>query len=92
MSQPSDLSDIAVVIPVLNQLSFTKNCLASLNEAGLADAQIIIVNNGSTDGTREFLDSQTKPSHHSQRRQSRLRRRLDPGLQSFRRHMDRGHE
>jgi N-acetylglucosaminyl-diphospho-decaprenol L-rhamnosyltransferase len=56
-SQPVYLSDIAVVIPVLNQLSFTKNCLDSLNQAGLADAQIIIVNNGSTDGTREFLSS-----------------------------------
>jgi GT2 family glycosyltransferase len=56
-SQPVDLSDIAVVIPVLNQLSFTKNCLDSLNQAGLPDAQIIIVNNGSTDGTREFLAS-----------------------------------
>ncbi len=57
MSPPLDIADIAVVIPVFNQLHFTQNCVDSLNRAGVADSQIIIVNNGSTDGTREFLDT-----------------------------------
>lgn len=57
MSQPSDIADLAVVIPVFNQLHFTRQCLETLNHAGVADAQIIVVNNGSTDGTREFLDA-----------------------------------
>lgn len=57
MSQSSDIADIAVVIPVFNQLHFTQNCVDSLNRAGVADSQIIIVNNGSTDGTKEFLAS-----------------------------------
>lgn len=53
MSQPSDISDIAIVIPVFNQLHYTRQCVESLNHADIADAQITIVNNGSTDGTRE---------------------------------------
>lgn len=60
MSQPFNIGDIAITIPVLNQLSFTQNCLDSLNRAGVADAQITVVNNGSTDGTRQFLDSRPK--------------------------------
>jgi GT2 family glycosyltransferase len=52
MSQPTD---ITVVIPVFNQLHYTSQCVDSLNRAGVADAQIIIVNNGSTDGTQKFL-------------------------------------
>ena len=57
MSQPSDIADIAVVIPVFNQLHYTRQCLETLNRAGFAHAQIIVVNNGSNDGTKEFLDA-----------------------------------
>ncbi len=49
--------DITIVIPVFNQLAYTTNCLHSLNAAGIADSQIVIVNNASTDGTAEFLAS-----------------------------------
>jgi GT2 family glycosyltransferase len=48
------LADITIVIPVFSQLRYTRNCLASLIHAGVADAQIII-NNGSTDGTVKYL-------------------------------------
>ena len=51
---PSRL-DITITIPVFNQLHFTKQCVDSLNQAGIADDQIVIVNNASTDGTAEFL-------------------------------------
>ena len=47
--------DVTIVIPVYNQLAYTTGCLRSLNEAGIADSQIVIVNNASTDGTTEFL-------------------------------------
>jgi GT2 family glycosyltransferase len=63
MSQPPDISDLAIVIPVFNQLHYTRNCLQSLNDAGVSEGQIFIVNNGSTDGTREFLDA--RPGIHS---------------------------
>jgi GT2 family glycosyltransferase len=57
MTPPSDKgkAKVSIVIPVFNQLHYTRNCVNSLNRAGVADAQIIIVNNGSTDGTKEFL-------------------------------------
>jgi GT2 family glycosyltransferase len=46
---------LAIVIPVFNQLHYTKQCVETLNRAGVADGQIIIINNASTDGTAEFL-------------------------------------
>lgn len=49
------LAEISLVIPVFNQLAYTVNCVESLNRAGIGDAQIIVVNNASTDGTAEFL-------------------------------------
>ena len=57
MTTPSATSPakVAIVIPVFNQLHYTRQCLDSLNRAGVADGQIIIVNNASTDGTAEFL-------------------------------------
>ena len=51
--------DNCIVIPVFNQLDFTINCLESLNACGIPDSKIIIVNNGSTDGTREFLSARS---------------------------------
>jgi N-acetylglucosaminyl-diphospho-decaprenol L-rhamnosyltransferase len=48
--------DATIVIPVFNQLHFTRQCLESLNAAGCADAMVVVVNNASTDGTAEFLD------------------------------------
>lgn len=47
--------DVSIVIPVFNQLAYTTGCLKSLKDAGIADGQIIIVNNASTDGTAELL-------------------------------------
>ena len=57
MSQPPDISTITVVIPVFNQVSYTANCVESLNRAGIPDSQIVVVNNASTDGTAAYLAS-----------------------------------
>src|SRR5688572_14884326 len=46
---------ISIVIPVFNQLHYTRNCLESLGKSRMHDAKIVVVNNGSSDGTREFL-------------------------------------
>src|SRR5258706_2680085 len=45
----------AIVIPVLNQLHYTQSCLASLAGELAAGVPIVVVDNGSTDGTAEFL-------------------------------------
>ena len=51
---------LAIVIPVFNQLHYTRQCVDCLNHAGVADEQIIIVNNDSTDGTKEFLATRSE--------------------------------
>jgi GT2 family glycosyltransferase len=50
--------DIAIVMPVYNQLGYTQGCLASLATDIANGVRVIVVNNGSTDGTREWLDAQ----------------------------------
>jgi GT2 family glycosyltransferase len=52
--------DVTIVIPVFNQLHFTRQCLESLNATGCDDSMIVVVNNASTDGTAEFLSSRAK--------------------------------
>ena len=52
--------DVTIVIPVFNQLHFTRQCLESLKAAGCDDSMIVVVNNASTDGTAEFLASRPK--------------------------------
>jgi len=52
--------DYCVVVPVFNQLSYTVGCLESLNTAGIPDSQIIVVDNGSTDGTDQFLAARSE--------------------------------
>jgi N-acetylglucosaminyl-diphospho-decaprenol L-rhamnosyltransferase len=47
--------DVTIVIPVHNQLHFTRQCLESLNACGYPDRLIVVVDNASTDGTATFL-------------------------------------
>ena len=42
-------------MPVFNELRFTRQCLDSLAQDGIPRQDIVIVDNASTDGTREFL-------------------------------------
>ena len=45
----------SVVIPVYNKLDYTKKCLDSLRVHAGGIEEIIIIDNGSTDGTAEYL-------------------------------------
>jgi N-acetylglucosaminyl-diphospho-decaprenol L-rhamnosyltransferase len=47
--------DVTFVIPVFNQLDYTAPCLDSLNRAGVPDNAVVVVDNGSSDGTAAFL-------------------------------------
>jgi len=48
---------VAVVIPVLNQLAYTQGCVRCLQADLAAGVRVVIVDNGSTDGTPEWLAS-----------------------------------
>jgi len=52
-----------IIIPTLNNLALTKNCLRSIRENTKAAHRIIVVDNGSTDGTRAWLKSQPDILH-----------------------------
>ena len=46
---------ISVVVPTYNRLELLKRCLASILSQTFKDYEIIIVNDGSEDGTEGFL-------------------------------------
>jgi N-acetylglucosaminyl-diphospho-decaprenol L-rhamnosyltransferase len=46
---------VCIVIPVFNQLHYTKSCLESLNKFTDKSVKIIIIDNNSTDGTADYL-------------------------------------
>ena len=54
-SAPSPL--VAIIIPVFNQLAFTRQCLESLHRHHRVPSEAIVIDNGSTDGTGEYLST-----------------------------------
>lgn len=52
-------SKIAILIPVFNQLEYTQGCLACIQADASKKSRIIVVDNGSTDGTRDWLNRQS---------------------------------
>ncbi|HXT40998.1 MAG TPA: glycosyltransferase family 2 protein [Candidatus Angelobacter sp.] len=46
---------VAIIIPVFNQLSYTRKCLESLRATGYDQNSTIVIDNGSTDGTADYL-------------------------------------
>lgn len=49
------MSDVSIVIPNYNGISFLGICLRSVSEQTDVSAQIIVVDNGSSDGSREYI-------------------------------------
>ncbi|MFD0750787.1 glycosyltransferase family 2 protein [Mucilaginibacter calamicampi] len=54
------LSNTAAVIVTYNRLEMLKHCIGKLRAQTLPVNDIIVVNNGSTDGTKEWLATQTQ--------------------------------
>lgn len=48
---------VSLVIPLYNQVDFTRQCVESIERCTPSPYELILVDNGSTDGTREFLHS-----------------------------------
>lgn len=49
---------VSIIIPVFNKLEFTKGCVASIEENTPEEHEIVFIDNGSTDGTLEWLREQ----------------------------------
>ena len=48
---------VTIVIPLYNQVHYTRICLESLQSHGVGGARVLLIDNGSTDGTAEYLAS-----------------------------------
>lgn len=48
-------ANVTIVIPLYNQVHYTRICLESLQTHGFGAARILVIDNGSTDGTGEYL-------------------------------------
>jgi len=48
---------ISIVIPLYNQVAYTKLCIKSLRNSDIGDAELLLIDNGSSDGTAEYLDT-----------------------------------
>ena len=49
---------ISIVIPVHNRRELTRNCLLSLQKQTYKNFSVIIVDDGSTDGTSEMIQKE----------------------------------
>jgi GT2 family glycosyltransferase len=46
-----------IVTPLFNKVDYTKACMTAVSEnTGIDDYQVVLIDNGSTDGTGQFLD------------------------------------
>jgi N-acetylglucosaminyl-diphospho-decaprenol L-rhamnosyltransferase len=50
------MTGVSVVIPVFNQLAYTKLCLESLARHRQGIGEVIVIDNGSADGSGDFLE------------------------------------
>ena len=50
------INDVSIIIAANNALTYSKNCLQSIMDYTPNGYELILVNNGFTDGTQEFFD------------------------------------
>lgn len=51
------MKQVLAIVVTFNRLQCLKECLTALDSQTSKDFDILVINNGSTDGTKEFLDS-----------------------------------
>lgn len=76
----SDQISVSVIVPAFNMELFIEECLRSLFEQAVDRMEVIVVDDGSTDRTREVVESLTPPDGKS----LRLISRTNGGLSSAR--------
>ncbi|MEO7433997.1 MAG: glycosyltransferase, partial [Candidatus Binatia bacterium] len=59
--RPAGAPRVSVVLPVYNHLRFLPEAVGSVLAQTYRDFELVIVNDGSTDGTREYLDGLRDP-------------------------------
>ena len=47
----------SIIIPVFNQVNYTSQCVDRIRSNTISPYELIIINNGSTDGTKDYLES-----------------------------------
>lgn len=59
MDQPDECIavTVSIVIPLFNQLEYTRSCLESLRRNTSADFELILIDNASNDGTSDYLET-----------------------------------
>jgi glycosyltransferase involved in cell wall biosynthesis len=59
------MTDISVIIPTFNRRDYLEDAMLScLRQCGEVQLEVIVVDDGSTDGTRPFLENLDEPSVH----------------------------
>ena len=56
-SKGDNMQDVTVVVPNYNGIEFVENCLDSLHKQNKANFTVILVDNGSTDGSLELVQN-----------------------------------
>ena len=74
-----DFGMTSIVIVTHNQLEYTRQCLDSIIRLTDEPYELIVVDNGSTDGTVEYLRGVPGVRRDYQRHESRVPRRGQPG-------------
>ena len=47
----------SIVVPTFNRLAYLEKCIAALLRLDFKNFEVIVVNDGSNDGTKKYLDS-----------------------------------
>jgi glycosyltransferase involved in cell wall biosynthesis len=55
MSAPAVVHATSVIIPCWNQLEYTRQCVSAMLRHTRAPRELIVIDNGSTDGTAAYL-------------------------------------
>ena len=57
-------SKVSIIILSYNSKKYLQGCLRSINNQSYHDIELIIVDNFSTDGSREYLKREAKKNHY----------------------------